>query len=905
MTEARDPSSDGSPNKPDAPMGPTLARGPRRTPPHKACGVTDLPNLSTPHRRSPSPPRAPSQRPTLAALPHARYRARSCKPAPRPAPPDREYVQVLPKGPNARVGLALSDIPDAGWGVFALRDLKPGLHVLEYGGVRRNRDWVENPLNDARYVWSDENMESDLSATGRSVLYLDANPAVTDSWGGRVNDGFHRGANLTTVRLPNRDTVMLKVTVPILAGEELYLSYGADYWQGHFHTLPPMVQADAAAHYDLTVLRGVCYTPAQRSAAAEAGLLHKRGGVWHTGPPVRHPRPITRLPPLPPRLPFHQETSPSTSRPTGTRGHRPPSAPPPPAYLYLGHYPVSTSTPSSQGRPSPDLPNPPTENSPPPQPGPVASPAYPDESVTPAAWDPPDPPTENAPPPQPGPVASSAYPDEGVTPTARAPELGPTAFPLSEPSWGDLLSTPMANCIRIGWAPTAATLRLLEELLSSPSPDLGQLFTTVTARGSAAAFRYWRLPTGPTAPWFHPGPLDGIIADYIMKARAASGQRSPKQHGTLDPADPADAEALVNHCQRLKLVRESGPRWSPDGDAPPWARACHLTATSLRLHMEPNLAYTCFLNRGATHPDDPTAQFALCYADSRIHSTWDFTWADLQLLSESPNYCAASDKGFAPVVLSAPDWETERIRWGIHSLCQHTVEAVLLQTQGPPPPVWQRRRRPDGQPAFIPTNPPGRSHLGPPRRPPPADTRDSGAPHRGLPDGCRWCPDQWWSTSPSERLRQVRGPFSLSFQGVQLNPGADITVCSLNTNGLTAAKLTELLWLRAQEDIDILILVDTRCSGRQLKFLSRQARDSMGIGSWTHGSPSRGLTIKGRPSRHEMVGGQLILIPCRPDWAGGPHRSHDRRQRRGPAHTGYLLPMPECRLHGPLQQTMG
>ena len=91
------------------------------------------------------------------------------------------------------------------------------------------------------------------------------------------------------------------------------------------------------------------------------------------------------------------------------------------------------------------------------------------------------------------------------------------------------------------------------------------------------------------------------------------------------------------------------------------------------------------------------------------------------------------------------------------------------------------------------------------------DPPDSSAPHRGLPDGCCWCPDQWWSTPSTENLGHARGPFSLTLQGVQHSPSADITVCSLNTNGLTTAKLTELLWLRATERIDVFILVDTRC----------------------------------------------------------------------------------------------
>ena len=248
------------------------------------------------------------------AAPHPRYLPRACKPPPPPPSPDRDYMQVYPAGSGARVGLAKSDIPLAGWGVFALRDLRPGTHVLEYGGVRRERGWAEQPNNDARYVWSDENQADELEAAGREVLYIDANPALSDSWGGRVNDGFHRGANLVATRLQDRDKVMLKITVPVSAGEELYLSYGADYWQGHFFDLPLEVQAEAAAHYDLLVLDGTCYTPAQRGAAVKAGLIHRRGGQWRTGPaplpPLKSPRPP--IPPL--RLPHGRGPTPPPPR---------------------------------------------------------------------------------------------------------------------------------------------------------------------------------------------------------------------------------------------------------------------------------------------------------------------------------------------------------------------------------------------------------------------------------------------------------------------------------------------------------------------------------------------------------------------------------------------------------------
>ena len=351
-----------------------------------------------------------------------------------------------------------------------------------------------------------------------------------------------------------------------------------------------------------------------------------------------------------------------------------------------------------------------------------------------------------------------------------------------------------------------------------------------------------------------------------MKARAASGHRSPKKHGTLDLAHPADADVLLHHCRALGLLPDlpSPSGAAAAGDSPQWGPAAHLLPDDLIRIQDPTLAYTCFRTTGLP-PDAPSLpQMGLCQFDSRLASTWDFTWADLQVIGSSPNYCAHFPSGFTPVILSAPDWEVERIRWGIHSLCQHTIEAVLTLTQGPSPPMWTRRRRPDGQSSFVPTHPAGRTHLGPPRRPPRADGFDSHAPHSGLPEGTGWCPDASWSTPPSDTMQREYGPFSLAFQGLDLGSKADLTVASLNTNGLTTAKLTELLWLRAAEQIDVFILVDTRCSGRQLKFLGRQARETMGIGSWTLGSPARSLTANGRSTRHELVGGQLILI--NPKW---------------------------------------
>ena len=199
----------------------------------------------------------------------------------------------------------------------------------------------------------------------------------------------------------------------------------------------------------------------------------------------------------------------------------------------------------------------------------------------------------------------------------------------------------------------------------------------------------------------------------------------------------------------------------------------------------------------------------------------------------------------------------ERIRWGIHSLCQHTLEAFLRLSSGSPQPTWRRGRNKRGLPAFIRTGPPEPTHLGP-ARPPPAVTRDEGqAPYRSLPEGCPWRPTDWCDKALDTTVVGARGPYSLAFQGTGTAAQSDILIASLNINGLTAAKLTELVWLIHRLAIDVLILVDVRCSGRQLKFLAATARAGLGPGSWTHASPSRSLTHHDGAKKSELVGGQL------------------------------------------------
>ena len=49
-------------------------------------------------------------------------------------PPPRQYAHTITRGGGVRLGLGISDIPHAGWGVFALGPIAIGTIVLDYSG---------------------------------------------------------------------------------------------------------------------------------------------------------------------------------------------------------------------------------------------------------------------------------------------------------------------------------------------------------------------------------------------------------------------------------------------------------------------------------------------------------------------------------------------------------------------------------------------------------------------------------------------------------------------------------------------------------------------------------------------------------------------------------------------------
>ena len=132
-------------------------------------------------------------------------------------------------------------------------------------------------------------------------------------------------------------------------------------------------------------------------------------------------------------------------------------------------------------------------------------------------------------------------------------------------------------------------------------------------------------------------------------------------------------------------------------------------------------------------------------------------------------------------------------------------------------------------------------------------------PHGGLPPTTGWLSP----TLPLTYRAITQLPWSsqeVILQGLSTDLARpDITVASLNVNGLTEAKLTELLWYLNHASIDVFILLDTRCGERTSKFLSKQAREILSPGSPTASlalrSPAHPRNPTDTATFQSMVGG--------------------------------------------------
>ena len=161
--------------------------------------------------------------------------------------PIRRYTAIRACPGGIQLGLGPSALSaEAQWGVFTLKTIQSGTRILEYGGQPRTKDWLDSPGQNLIYVWSDIDNHAALQKTGQLPVIIDANPAYTDSWGGRINDGLIHGANVEIRRDKHSEKVFIWALETITPGTELTTHYGPDYWQEHYLHCPESVQREAA-----------------------------------------------------------------------------------------------------------------------------------------------------------------------------------------------------------------------------------------------------------------------------------------------------------------------------------------------------------------------------------------------------------------------------------------------------------------------------------------------------------------------------------------------------------------------------------------------------------------------------------------------------------------------------------
>ncbi len=149
----------------------------------------------------------------------------------------QKYGSQLESGQGAPVFLEwVSDT--VGWGVFAERSLPEGALVGEYAGVLKRAQEVP-PVKDAKghylsdYAWNypDElpdgtEFEIDAYHEGNAMRF--------------VNHSFSANCVVDHTLVEGLFVTFFRTLKPILAGEQLFVDYGEEYWADGYRTLEPL-----------------------------------------------------------------------------------------------------------------------------------------------------------------------------------------------------------------------------------------------------------------------------------------------------------------------------------------------------------------------------------------------------------------------------------------------------------------------------------------------------------------------------------------------------------------------------------------------------------------------------------------------------------------------------------------
>ena len=451
----------------------------------------------------------------------------------------------------------------------------------------------------------------------------------------------------------------------------------------------------------------------------------------------------------------------------------------------------------------------------------------------------------------------------------------------------DISSSIIEHTVQASWGVSA--LMVVAKFLHDPANcTMGALLPWASAYGSPARFHlhHATLARSPSTP--ATSPLALLAADYGMKARSASGLRADEVDDWPCLSVPEDLTLLQTHISLLAALPHlgsdahallSGGLPSADPLDTPSFRA----KEALLALGDPRLPYSLF-EPHAPLQDGHAGMLPLRFVgDPRIPKARDHPWTDLLLIGSDPNFALLDPtRGLSPITVPNPPRMPERIRWALHSLCQATLEAVaapLPRLCRPPRPLIPTPAPP---PMNSPSMDPARASDPPPPPPPPKqlvdrstlpplppghpsraeDTRTTPPPplHSGVPPASSWARRPVPATYGTLWSSLHCGPNHVALAGFTTPLTPNLRVGALNTNGLTATKLTELLWYMRLEQLDVFFLLDTRAPQRAGKFLGRQARSFLGPGSVALVSPARSAHAKAPLNRQSLVGGQLLLI---------------------------------------------
>lgn len=114
-----------------------------------------------------------------------------------------------------------SKITDAGKGLFAKKKIKKGDFICWYFGVLIEKDFVLNEYYDSDYLLSNPHNELIIDAADPSSCY---GRYINDSLGLKKN-------NAEFIFYDNTFSAGVIATKNIKKGEEIYLSYGMEFWK--------------------------------------------------------------------------------------------------------------------------------------------------------------------------------------------------------------------------------------------------------------------------------------------------------------------------------------------------------------------------------------------------------------------------------------------------------------------------------------------------------------------------------------------------------------------------------------------------------------------------------------------------------------------------------------------------